>query len=183
VLGADLTGCSDRALKAFFAGATVQTTCNRRGGRIPPDGPIPSRIAAVRPAAAPGLRGRTVSAATLTVFDVLEQSADALLTDPLELIHGGGLRGGRYFETGNSIVLRRVVYIPGVQVSGRVSDRGVATLTVSGAKAAHGQLEIRGNRVSGVLAGRRVHGQIQSLAEPARAAVAAVAASIRHRAH
>ncbi|HYZ27929.1 MAG TPA: alpha/beta fold hydrolase [Thermoleophilaceae bacterium] len=175
VFGSDLSGCSDRALKAFFANHPIQTSCHRRYGRIRPDGPIPSSLRQVKPAATRGRRGRTVSAAARTVFDVLEQSADSLLTDPLGLIRGGGLRGGRYFETRSTIELRNVVYIPGVRVNGAVTEGGAARLTISGRKATHGHLRIRGGRVSGVLGGRRVSGRIRSLAEPARTAVAAVA--------
>jgi pimeloyl-ACP methyl ester carboxylesterase len=179
VLGSDLTGCSDRALRAFFADTKIDTNCRRTQGRIPPDGPIPASLAGLRPAAAQGRRGRTVSAAALTVFDVLEQSADSLLSDPFGLIRGGGLRGGRYYETRNSIALRRVIYIPGVIVSGALTAHGVATLTISGAKAAHGHLRIRAGHVTGMLAGRRVKGTIRSLAAPARV-LAAV--SMRQRA-
>ena len=41
VLGADLTGCSDRALKQFFQNKKITTSCRRKHGRIRPDGPIP----------------------------------------------------------------------------------------------------------------------------------------------
>jgi hypothetical protein len=91
------------------------------------------------------------------------------------LIRGGGLRGGHYFETRNSIAIRNVVYIPGVRVTGAITEGGRAKLRISGRKAAHGQLTFHGDHVSGVLAGRRVNGRIHSLAKPARAAVAATA--------
>ena len=160
-------------MRQFYAGTTVQTTCKRKGGRIRPDGPIPGSLSAVRPATLAGTRGRTVSAAALTVFDVLEQGADSLLSNPLGLIRGGGLRGGYFFETRNAIDLRKVVYVPGVVVSGSVTDGGSAQVVISGAKATHGRLRFRHGRVSGVLGGRRVSGRIRSLAKPARAALAA----------
>jgi pimeloyl-ACP methyl ester carboxylesterase len=169
VFGSDLTGCSDRALAAFFGGRTVSTNCKRRQGRIRPDGPIPGSMREVRPAAAKGKRGRTVAAAALTVFDVLEQSADSLLSDPLGLIRGGGLRGGRYFETTRSIVLRDVVYIPGVHVTGAVSQGGSATLKISGKPASAGHIRIAHGRVTGVLGGTRIRGRIGSLSAPAGA--------------
>jgi len=174
VLGADLTGCSDRALKAFFANRPVSTSCKRRGGRIRPDGPIPGSFGGLKPAAAHGKAGRTVSAAALTVFDVLEQSADSLLSNPFGLIRGGGLRAGHFFETPNTIALRGVVYVPGVRVNGFIGEGGTATLTVSGSKAAHGSLRFRHSRVSGTLGGHRVAGRIRSLARPARGAVAGI---------
>ena len=174
VFGSDLSGCSDRALKAFFANRAIQTKCRRRYGRIRPDGPVPKSLAELEPAVTRGKRGRTVSAAARTVYDVLEQSADSLLTNPLGLIRGGGLRGGHYFETRRTIELRNVVYVPGVRVNGAVLEGGRAVLKISGRKAAHGHLRLRGDRISGVLAGRRVRGRIRSLAEPARATAAAV---------
>jgi pimeloyl-ACP methyl ester carboxylesterase len=172
VLGADLTGCSARAVKAFFADRKVDTSCRRTQGRIRPDGPIPASFDRLKPSAAHGRTGRTVSAAALTVFDVLEQSADSLLSDPLGLIRGGGLRGGRYYETRNSIALRNVIYIPGVIVSGSLTARGAVALKIRGAKAADGHLRIRAGHVTGVLGGRRVKGTIRSLAQPARALAA-----------
>jgi pimeloyl-ACP methyl ester carboxylesterase len=174
VFGSDLTGCSSRALKAFFLNHKVQTSCKRTQGRIRPDGPIPASLAQVRPAAAKGKRGRTVSAATLTVFDVLEQSADALLSNPFGIIHGGGLRGGRYFETTKTIALRDVVFIPGVHVTGDVSEGGAATLRISGKAASQGHIRIARGLVTGVLGGRSVRGRIGSLSQPARAGLARV---------
>lgn len=174
VFGADLTGCSSRALKAFFADRKINTSCRRRHGRIRPDGPIPASFKELRAAAVKGKRGKTVTAAALTVFDVLEQSADSLLTNPLGLIRGGGLRGGRYFETRTTIRLRDVVYIPGVRISGDVGEGGGAVLKISGGNAARGRLRFRAGRVSGVLGGRRVKGSINSLASPASSASAAV---------
>jgi hypothetical protein len=174
VFGSDLTGCSDRALRAFFLNHTVQTSCKLTQGRIRPDGPIPASLAQVRAAAAKGKRGRTVSAAALTVFDVLEQSADALLSNPFGIIHGGGLRGGRYFETTKTIALRDVVFIPGVHVTGDVSEGGAATLRISGKAASQGHIRIARGLVTGVLGGRSVRGRIGSLSQPARAGLARV---------
>jgi pimeloyl-ACP methyl ester carboxylesterase len=174
VLGADLTGCSDRALRQFMQGHTVQTSCRRKHGRIRPDGPIPGAFKDLKPAAVAGRRGRTVAAASLTVFDVLEQSADALLVDPLGLIRGGGLRGGHFFETRNSIRMAGVVYIPGVHVSGDITEGGAARLTIGGGRALRGHLSFRRGRVTGTLGGHRVSGRIGSLAQPSRAAAAAV---------
>src|SRR3954451_6315523 len=179
VYGSDLSGCSDRALKAFFADKKVNTKCRRTNGRIRPDGPIPGSFKDLRPAAAAGKQGRTVTAGILAVFDPLEQSADSLLSNPLGVIHGGGLRGGRYFETRTTIRLRNVVYVPGVRVSGDVTEGGNATLRIEGGKAARGHLRLRAGRATGVLGGKRVSGHYNSLAEPAKAATAAVSRHLR----
>ncbi|MFL5894874.1 MAG: alpha/beta hydrolase [Thermoleophilaceae bacterium] len=174
VYGSDLTGCSDRALANFFAGRKVADTCSRRVGRIRPDGPIPRSMRDLRAVAARGKRGRTVAAVALTVFDVLEQSADSLLDDPLGIIRGGGLRGGSFHETNRAIALRNVVYIPGVRVSGDIGGGDTSVLHVSGPAAADGTLKFRHGRATGVLDGRRVSGRIGSLSQPTNSAVARV---------
>jgi pimeloyl-ACP methyl ester carboxylesterase len=176
VYGSDLSNCSGNALRNFFASKAINTKCRRAHGRIRPDGPIPASFKELKaPRGTPAKRGRTITASALTVFDVLEQSADSLLSNPLGAIRGGGLRGGRYFETRTTIALRNVVYIPGVTISGAITEGGAATLTIGGAKAAKGHLRFRGNgRVTGVLDGKAVNGRIISLAEPAQAAAAAV---------
>ena len=181
VLGADLTGCSDKALKAFFADRKVNTHCRRKNGRIRPDGPIAASLKDVKPAVAPGTRGRVVSAAALTVYDVLEQGADSLLSNPLGLIEGGGLRGGRFFETRNSIRMRGVTLVPGVSISGDITDGGGARFSIAGSKSARGHLRIRGNHVAGTIGGRRVNGLIKSIAKPARVALASMRSRLAPR--
>ena len=167
VFGVDPTSCSSRALANFMRGRPVSTRCPRRG-RIRPTAAIPRSLSELRPAAARGRRGRTVSAVARTLYDVLEQSADALLLDPLGLIRGGGLRGGRYYEGARWIQLAGVTYVPGVHVSGRLFEGGRAEIHVRGRAAADGNLVFRGGRVTGRLGGRRVSGRIRSLARPAR---------------
>ena len=171
VYGSDLTGCSILALDKFFANKPVRTTCRKRGGRLRPDGPIPHSLRDLHPAAARGKAGRTVTAAARTVFDVLEQAADSLLTDPLGIIRGGGLRGGWYHETTNAIVLHNVTYVEGVRVSGLLTEGGNARLVVSGPSAARGRLRLVRYRVIGVLGAHPVSGRIRSLSNPALAAV------------
>ena len=171
VYGSDLTGCSDRALGEFFSGRAVRTSCRHARGRIRPDGPIPHSMADLKPVAAPGKRGRTVNAAARTVFDVLEQSADLLLDDPLGIIRGGGLHAGWFHETRNAIALHGVEFVQGVHVSGLVSEGGSARLTISGPAAAAGSLRIAHGRATGMLGGKRVSGRIRSLSEPAFAVV------------
>jgi pimeloyl-ACP methyl ester carboxylesterase len=171
VYGSDLTGCSDRALGQFFAAKPVRTTCNRAGGRLRPDGPIPRSLRDLRPVAAHGKAGRTVAAAARTVYDVLEQAADALLTNPLGIIRGGGLRGGWFHETSNAVRLHGVVFVEGVHVSGDLREGGNASLVITGPAAATGHLRFVHGRAIGVLGGKRVNGRIRSLSAPAFAAV------------
>ena len=172
VLGSDLTGCSDRALEAVLRRQEVADHLPAQARAHPPRRADP-RLArrGLKPAAAGGKRGRTVSAAALTVFDVLEQSADSLLSNPLGLIRGGGLRGGRYFETRTRSRCDNVVYIPGVHVSGEVSEGGASTLTISGGNGlTRPPPDPRAAASPACSAAARVNGRIRSLSQPARAA-------------
>jgi pimeloyl-ACP methyl ester carboxylesterase len=180
VYGSDLTGCSERALARFFANRPVRTVCKRRVGRIRPDGPIPHTLADLRPVGARGKRGRTVAAAARTVYDVLEQSADVLLIDPLGVIRGGGLRGGWFHETARSIRLHGVVFVQGVHVSGDVTSGGAARLVISGPAAVRGRLRIAHGRVVGVLGGERVNARLRSLAHAGGARAAGLPRSAAH---
>jgi hypothetical protein len=72
----------------------------------------------------------------------------------------GGLRGGHAAVTpGGLILLEKVVYVPGVEVSGDVPLDAAATqiLRVGGPKAARGSLTITPSSITGRLGGRRVN--------------------------
>jgi hypothetical protein len=153
VFGADVTGCSERALGLFFRGRKASVRCKRSHGRIRPDGPIPKALAEV---SGGGKREKTINAVGMTIFDVLEQSADSLLIDPFGYLRGGGLRSGFYYETAEAIVLRGVEFVPGVRVDGTIGQHGAADVRVSGRAASDGRLRFRGSRAAGVLDGRRV---------------------------
>jgi hypothetical protein len=125
-----------------------------------------------------GRRGRTAAAALLTVEDLgpallgaLAEGGD-VLTGPLA---AGGLRGGFYRLTPAGLRLHRVVFVPGVVVSGLVRATGRvgrvrARLSVRGSEAAHGSVNISPSGiVSGTLAGRRYRSR---RADAAAAAVA-----------
>ena len=189
VLGSDLSSCSARALRAFFADRRIRTRCRRPPIAFAPEPVAPRSLAALR--AAPGIggrRGRTVTSALATVEDVLGQSlVGAEASDGS--VRGGGLRRGRFrlrvrgldrlegidiadertFERALeqlSIELRldRVVYVPGVRVSGTLRiaalDALSGRLRISGGPAAAGTLALRGEgrriELSGRLDGRRV---------------------------
>ena len=111
---------------------------------------------------------------------MLEQSADSLLSDPLGIIHGGGLRGGWFHETRNAIALHDVVFIQGVHVSGDVTEGGAARLQISGPAASPGHVRLAHGRVTGVLGGRRINGALRSLSQPGSAAFAAVYRALMH---
>jgi hypothetical protein len=109
-----------------------------------------------------GKRGRTVTAALLTFVDafpdVLSSALNAQPT-PSGAIQVGGLRGGHYTLSGDGLHLDRVVYVPGVIVTGAirfVGTNGVeARFRISGPAAAHGTITLDENlHVSGTLDGR-----------------------------
>jgi hypothetical protein len=69
-----------------------------------------------------------------------------------------GLRSGRATATSGRYSLRRVEFVPGVVVSGRVPvETGSSTLTIGGRSAPHGTLTFHPNgTVTGRLDGRKV---------------------------
>ena len=189
VLGSDLSSCAQRALRAFFSNRRVRTRCRRSPIAFAPDPIAPRSLAAVRPVRGlGGRRGCTVAAALATFEDVLAQSLVATEADDGS-VRGGGLRRGRFrlrvrglerleqVDVADeraldralerlSIELRldRVVYTPGVRVSGTLRIAALEALSgrlrISGGPAAEGTLQLRGEggriRLSGRLDGRRV---------------------------
>lgn len=151
VVGGDVSGCAVRAVHRFLA-ARHLGHCRSGRNRIRPHPPAPRSLRALKPAATvPGRRGRTVRAAVATLDDASHEAA--LSFGPQR---EGGLRGG-WLRIGAGITLHRVVYVPGVRVSGRVDIDGYAErLRVRGSRAAHGWLRAHGRHVVGRLAGRRI---------------------------
>ncbi|HYN90756.1 MAG TPA: alpha/beta hydrolase, partial [Thermoleophilaceae bacterium] len=82
-LGADFSGCVERAFAAFFRQRPVRSRCPRVRRQFPPSAPPPRRLAEV-PAlrAEPGPRGRALSALALTLRDVGEDAITQLIFDP-----------------------------------------------------------------------------------------------------
>jgi pimeloyl-ACP methyl ester carboxylesterase len=148
----DATPCITRALRRFMAGQAVPETCSKP--RLDkPTALAPLSLDEVEPA--PGLAdkvGRTAAAVGLTVRDIDEFSN---ITD-----RGGGLRGGR-FRFLEQLILTKVVYVPGVEVSARLDYNSdghlVGRVTVGGADASAGTLRVRpGGRLVGTLDGERI---------------------------
>jgi pimeloyl-ACP methyl ester carboxylesterase len=163
-LGADPTGCTDRAFARFLQRRPVNTRCRRVGRLFPPSPPPPRRLADVaRLRGTSGVRGRVLAAVRLTLEDVAEDAITELIFDPHDpdIARGGGLRAGRYrINSKNTLVLDGVAFVSGVTLSGRIrhfaerSQRG--RLRIGGQAAPHGLIAIRRQRVSGRLGGRRV---------------------------
>jgi pimeloyl-ACP methyl ester carboxylesterase len=167
VLGNDLTGCADRAFGRFFEGGLMPSRCPR-GRRIVPPAPLPPRsLRALKPLRpVHGSRGRALRALALTMGDVANDTLSNFVVDlpHADLAHGGGLRGGAYRLTARgALVLRRVSFVPGVRVSGRIQDflggdqRGALRLAGRGPD---GRLGLRGNLMTGRLGGRRVRARL-----------------------
>jgi pimeloyl-ACP methyl ester carboxylesterase len=169
-LGSDVTGCTDRAFARFFTGRRLPGPCRRFRKRPRPDPPPPTRLAQLEPA--PGVRGRpgrAVRAVNLTLRDVSEDYSTALFASFFgpETTRGGGLRGGRWSVRANGTLrLRKVRFMPGVRVTGRVvrfqepGQRG--RLRVAGPGTPDGRLVLRGKRIRGRLGGRRVRTRFRS---------------------
>lgn len=154
VLASDASGCADRAIRQFLAGATVPK-CSAGKRAVPPAPRAPKSLAAMRPArGVPGRAGRTLRAAGLTLDDAVfsVQRAAATASSDARLLRAGGLRGGRLVATPTGLDLIGMVYVPGVVVSGKVREKQT-TLTISGPAAAGGTVTIKSGRATGVLGG------------------------------
>ncbi len=166
VLGSDPTPCAHNALHALFDGKPVKQCKDRTPPPFLLPTPLPPRsIAEVPPAKGnPGLAGRTVGAAVLTLGDFDRQMLLAVLENIGEVLFGsgsvriGGLRAGWGGIVHGGLTLRGYSYVPGVTVTGKISSSGAGTLRIGGSAAARGTLVLgaRGT-LTGVLGGRHVH--------------------------
>jgi hypothetical protein len=100
-----------------------------------------------------------VTAALRTALDIRRQVIGDLLEAGRLPRRVGGLRGGRAtVGRGGRLTLSRVVYVPGVEVSGTVplDASGAQLLRVGGRRAARGSLTITPATITGRLGGRRI---------------------------
>jgi pimeloyl-ACP methyl ester carboxylesterase len=178
-IGSDFSGCAQRAFERFLERRSVSTRCPRFRREFPATAPPPTRLAAVRRLRGThGVRGRTLAALQLTLFDVADDVFTHIFFEPsgVVLARGGGLRAGRYrMARSGTLELHGVSFVPGVTLTGRIEDflsRGQrGRVRIGGGAGPHGVLAIRGHRVSGRLDGRAVRTSLR-----ARAAVAALSA-------
>jgi pimeloyl-ACP methyl ester carboxylesterase len=172
VLGSDPSTCSETAITSFFSGATV-SPCPATPRLFPPTPIAPTSLAAVHPVrGVKGKRGKTVAGVAATLTDSTRQALSfALSGTPIRV---GGLRGGRMagslVGTVLTLHLNKLIYVPGVVVSGTISvDFGsnappVAHVTVSGHAASKGSLTFNGGRFAGKLDNHRVHSRAKAAA-------------------
>ncbi len=170
VLGSDSTGCVEVALRRFFAGRAAGSPCRGRSDALPL-APVPPRRLADVPGTAgvPGERGRVLRAAILTIADARTTDNEALYAGFSD-DSGGGLRRGTFgilpVGDGDLLLLRRMVYVPGVVVEGAVISSGghfSGRVRVDGPDGLSGVLDLNAGRVSGTLGGRQVHVSARAL--------------------
>ena len=158
VLGADPSGCAERAFARFFRNRSVASSCGRVRRQFPPAPPPPRALRRVAPV--PGLggtRGRALAAVAMTLRDVGEDALTRFVVDERDpdIARGGGLRGGALPD-------RRAqppAPDPGGVRAARAGQRVVRRF--GGQRARVGRLRLTG-RVDGALAldGRRVRGRL-----------------------
>jgi pimeloyl-ACP methyl ester carboxylesterase len=181
VLTADVTGCVDRAIARFFASRPVGTPCRGRNDALPIAGVPPRRLADVAPTSGvAGPRGRVLRAAVSTVGDAWTTDNESLYAGYQDAT-GGGLRRGHFSivptGSGDLLLMRKMVYVPGVRVDGSVLAAGgqfTGRIRVTAGRYS-GRLRLRDNRVSGRLGRRGVHATARALR---RATIAAAGSTL-----
>jgi pimeloyl-ACP methyl ester carboxylesterase len=160
-LGSDLSGCARKAVKTFLGGG-APAGCSTPADPFAPRAVVPTALKQVKPARrSHGTPGRAAAATALTVTDVFQQIDVGTGFRPnfSAKVRGGGLRGGTWHGSSKGPVLKRVVFVPGVKVSGRVPRSGIAVLRLTGKL--RGSLSFRGNGTfKGTLGGKRVSGRL-----------------------
>jgi len=166
VLGSDLSGCSSKALQTLFKPSPVKpcTGGPQILGLLKLAPLAPARLSDVPPPPnSRGLPGRTLDAVRLTLADLARQETTQALgalesgnIGALISLRTGGLRAGWASVAGGKLTLHDYSYVPGVTVSGKVTQSG-AMLHIGGPAAARGTLRLRAHRLAGTLGGKRVH--------------------------
>jgi hypothetical protein len=170
VLGTDLGQCSSRAVSTFYAGQVVPA-CGPQDRVFPPTAVPPSSFKKLKAQKkTSGTRGKTITAVKAALNDAGAQATGFLLTG--NAYSQGGLRGGRLEGgiDGRTLVIEldKVVFVPGVTITGRVSfgldsaSQSKATVTVSGRSAAHGRLTLTPGKYKGTLDGKRVSSKVSA---------------------
>jgi TAP-like protein len=114
-IGTDPSSCALRAAATFIAQGTAPAACPA-GGRFPGTAPRAPRSVRGLASHGRGAEGRTSSAISLTLNDMLRQ-VEAAETGTFRQ---GGLRGGRLRLDGRTIRLASYSYIPGSRLSGKI---------------------------------------------------------------
>jgi pimeloyl-ACP methyl ester carboxylesterase len=150
--------CALRGVTQFFRSEPV-TACAPSQNPFAPTPVAPTRLQRLPGIGGKSKVGRTISAAVLTAEDMRHQIIGDLLALGQLPSRAGGLRGGRVTVSPQGVLnLHDVVYVPGVEVSGRVPlpADGTQVLRIRGSAAARGRIVITPKTITGSLAGRRV---------------------------
>jgi hypothetical protein len=168
-LTTDLDNCTAKASRNFLLGRPVAARCPHTGAFLPALPPSPLSLREL-PAArgVKGVRGRAISGAEVTVFDVTLSWLSGAVALDKNVLHGGGLRGGTWSikltsKSGN-LKLHELEYIPGVRVSGAMTGVGTkkerTVLRLSGPRTPHGTLHFGRKLITGRLAGKPVRSRL-----------------------
>jgi pimeloyl-ACP methyl ester carboxylesterase len=168
-IGASGARCLSAAFDRFFTGGRLPTRCPPRRHDFAPTPVAPTSLGRLRPArGVAGARGRALTALALTLVDVNDDSLASLIANELDpdLARGGGLRGGAYrLGVDGTLLLKRLQYVPGLRVSGRLRDFGEkrqrGRLRIAGRGVPDGVVRLRGRRLTGRLGGRRVRARLR----------------------
>jgi pimeloyl-ACP methyl ester carboxylesterase len=151
----DNSACTQGALAAFFGGGTAGP-CAATPNPYPVTIKPPTRFSRVT---GKSRTTRTINAVKETLNDARYQIVGDVLAFDAVPKHVGGLRAGNVtVSASGSYRLNKYQYVPGVVVSGTVSAKGVATVTVHGGGALSGTLRLvaGGGAVTGRLNGHKV---------------------------
>jgi pimeloyl-ACP methyl ester carboxylesterase len=156
VFGADLSLCSQRAVRAWAVGADVPASCARVSPLVAPLGPFP--VARTHLTAA-----GTTAAAAATVHEALAAWLQATVAPSSRAL--AGLYAGKLVADSDSFTLTRYAIAPGVELTGTLSvNAGTLPFTVDGtvhiggSAAVAGTLHVSAGRVTRSLGVRAVRG-------------------------
>ncbi len=144
---ADQTGCARRAMLAFLTSGHAPASCP--GLKEPQAIPLPpASLTEVRPLPSRSrMVGRVAAAAAITLENLWGQ---------IERVSGGGMQGGSWRLSGSKLIVRDLVDVRGVVISGTASlQSAVAHFTVHGQL--NGTLTQRKHTVTGRIDGTAVH--------------------------
>jgi hypothetical protein len=158
--------CAAAAVQAFLQPATVKSCPRPPFSASSVNIAFPHALGDIRPASGVrGRPGRTLAAVHRTLADITFTTflrvVDAIFGGGT--VRAGGLRGGRVSirVQPDRFVLHRLVFVPGVSVSGTLFGYVLnhnlhGRLKIAGRAAAAGTLAVRGTRVTGRLGGQRI---------------------------
>jgi len=152
----DPSGCALQAVHNWMEGAASVGECPRAPFIVPPLAAFPKPVRRAGPQTTLAIVGKTVHEAEASWL----MAADSPSSSPVP-----GLAGGKLTSTGtDGFRLSGYALVPGIRVSGTVTrSQGLAAtlsfqgqLTVAGAAASKGRLQLAASGLSGTLGGRSV---------------------------